>query len=152
MHQFLGEWEDALPLAEERVELARATGDPLELAKALSQLSAPNTALGWHSRKLAHAESSYLEPSVSRSSGHVCLDRARPMRAGAACERAVVAEKHQGERVDAGPLVCEECRRVWSDPTARWRVYLTADDPPVAVAYCPACAEREFGEEVGPAT
>jgi tetratricopeptide (TPR) repeat protein len=45
-HQALGEWEDALPLAEERVKLARSIGDPLELAKALSQVSSPYQALG----------------------------------------------------------------------------------------------------------
>jgi hypothetical protein len=29
-------------------------------------------------------------------------------------------------------------------PTERWRVYLTDDDPPEAVSYCPDCAEDEF--------
>jgi hypothetical protein len=29
-------------------------------------------------------------------------------------------------------------------PRERWRVYLTDDDPPEAVAYCPACAASEF--------
>lgn len=45
-HQALGEWDDALPLAEERVELARYIGDPLELAKALSQVATPYHAIG----------------------------------------------------------------------------------------------------------
>ena len=42
-------------------------------------------------------------------------------------------------------LVCVECGRVWVGPVERWRVYLTDDDPPKPVTYCPDCAEREFG-------
>jgi hypothetical protein len=42
-------------------------------------------------------------------------------------------------------LECIECRRQWQVPSERWRVYLTDDDPAEAVAYCPDCAEREFG-------
>jgi hypothetical protein len=42
-------------------------------------------------------------------------------------------------------LVCVECGREWVGPVERWRVYLTEDDPPVLVTYCPVCAEREFG-------
>ena len=41
-------------------------------------------------------------------------------------------------------LTCIECRRTWLELAERWRVYLTDDDPPEAVAYCPDCAEREF--------
>jgi hypothetical protein len=42
-------------------------------------------------------------------------------------------------------LRCIECCRQWQVATERWRVYLTDDDPAEAVAYCPACAAREFG-------
>ena len=38
-----------------------------------------------------------------------------------------------------------ECQRVWATPFERWRVYLTDDEPAEAVAYCPVCAQREFG-------
>lgn len=41
-------------------------------------------------------------------------------------------------------LHCQECRASWLDPRERWRLYLTEDDPIEAVAYCPACAAREF--------
>ena len=41
-------------------------------------------------------------------------------------------------------LTCIECRRTWLELAERWRLYLTDDDPPEAVAYCPDCAEREF--------
>lgn len=42
-------------------------------------------------------------------------------------------------------LVCVECGRVWVGPVELWRVYLTDDDPPKPVTYCPDCAEDEFG-------
>jgi len=42
-------------------------------------------------------------------------------------------------------IACIECARQWQVSSERWRVYLTDDDPPEAVAYCPACAAREFG-------
>ena len=42
-------------------------------------------------------------------------------------------------------LVCVECGREWVEPVERWRVYLTEDDPPEPVTYCPTCDEREFG-------
>jgi hypothetical protein len=41
-------------------------------------------------------------------------------------------------------LVCEECRRAWLEPHERWRLYLSDDEPPEAVPYCPECAGREF--------
>ena len=42
-------------------------------------------------------------------------------------------------------LSCAECERCWSDRMARWRAYVTDDDPPEVVFYCEDCAEREFG-------
>jgi hypothetical protein len=58
-----------------------------------------------------------------------------------------LAERHSSGHIGAYQLLCEECGRGWSDPTERWRLYLNHDDPPLAVAYCPGCAEREFGED-----
>ena len=55
------------------------------------------------------------------------------------------------ERVDTQSLSCEECKRPWSDPDERWRVYVTDDEPAASVAYCPRCAEREFGQKTSPA-
>jgi hypothetical protein len=55
-----------------------------------------------------------------------------------------VNEPH-GTTREVTHLTCEECRRPWHDHVERWRMYLTDDEPPIAVAYCPACAEREFG-------
>jgi hypothetical protein len=41
-------------------------------------------------------------------------------------------------------LLCVECRRQWLEPHERWRLYLTDDELPEAVPYCPSCASREF--------
>ena len=41
-------------------------------------------------------------------------------------------------------LRCVGCGARWSDPAERWRLYMTGDDPPQPVAYCPDCARREF--------
>jgi hypothetical protein len=41
-------------------------------------------------------------------------------------------------------LTCLECGRPWLEGAERWRLYLTRDDPPDALPYCPECAEREF--------
>ena len=41
-------------------------------------------------------------------------------------------------------LVCQECARPWLDPSERWRIYLTNDDPGEPVPYCADCAHREF--------
>lgn len=43
-------------------------------------------------------------------------------------------------------LICEECSRHWTDPGEWWRVYLTEDEQPSAVLYCPECARRKFGD------
>lgn len=43
-------------------------------------------------------------------------------------------------------LRCEECKRPWTeDELYGWRSYLTDDEPPDVVLFCPECAEREFG-------
>jgi hypothetical protein len=41
-------------------------------------------------------------------------------------------------------LFCEECGRPWVRRLEMWRTYLTDDEPPQAVNYCPECAHREF--------
>ena len=44
-----------------------------------------------------------------------------------------------------GAIECIECARRWDVSTERWRMYLTDDDPPETVPYCPDCAAEEFG-------
>jgi hypothetical protein len=45
-------------------------------------------------------------------------------------------------------LQCAECEAVWLPADEeRWQAYLTDDEPPVAILYCPTCAEREFGDD-----
>jgi hypothetical protein len=41
---------------------------------------------------------------------------------------------------------CAECEAHWlpADET-RWQAWLTDDEPPELVFYCPECARREFG-------
>jgi hypothetical protein len=40
---------------------------------------------------------------------------------------------------------CAECESVWLPADEkRWAAYLTDDEPPELVFYCPGCAEREF--------
>jgi len=41
-------------------------------------------------------------------------------------------------------LACLECRREWSNPKERWRLFVTPDDPAETLLYCPGCASREF--------
>ena len=45
------------------------------------------------------------------------------------------------------PLSCIECERSWLVGSERWRLKVSDEDPPEAVLYCPACAEREFGSD-----
>lgn len=47
--------------------------------------------------------------------------------------------------VKLASLACEECSRVWITVDERWRLYLTDDNPPQTVPYCPRCAAEEFG-------
>jgi hypothetical protein len=46
-------------------------------------------------------------------------------------------------------LVCVECRRETTGPEKGWRAVLAGgvEDELGVVVYCPACAEREFGED-----
>ena len=46
-------------------------------------------------------------------------------------------------QADTQQLACIECRRVWIDPSERWRLYLAPDDREL-VPYCGVCASREF--------
>jgi hypothetical protein len=48
-------------------------------------------------------------------------------------------------QIRPGELVCVECRLTSSGDARGWRAYLSIDDE--IGAYCPACAEREFGED-----
>jgi hypothetical protein len=42
---------------------------------------------------------------------------------------------------------CAECEARWLPADEeRWQAWLTDDGPPELVFYCPACAEREFGD------
>lgn len=43
------------------------------------------------------------------------------------------------------PIWCEECERAWDDQRERWRMYVACFTRSLVVAYCPECAEREFG-------
>jgi len=42
------------------------------------------------------------------------------------------------------PVRCLECGRSWLDVWERWRIYLSSENPPQPLAYCPDCAQREF--------
>ena len=53
-------------------------------------------------------------------------------------------EREPRELTQVGLLTCVECEREWSEPSERWRIYLTADAPPEPVLYCAGCAAFEF--------
>ena len=43
-------------------------------------------------------------------------------------------------------LSCQECPATSADGASeRWLAFLTRDQPPEVLIYCPACAGREFG-------
>jgi hypothetical protein len=42
------------------------------------------------------------------------------------------------------PVRCLECGRAWVEESERWRMYLSREDPPRPLTYCPDCARREF--------
>ena len=48
--------------------------------------------------------------------------------------------------VSTTELHCLECRREWSEPSERWRMYRTFEDAPEHGLYCPICASYEFDE------
>jgi hypothetical protein len=41
-------------------------------------------------------------------------------------------------------LSCIECDREWTNPSERWRIYLTPDELREPVLYCADCAAYEF--------
>ncbi len=45
-------------------------------------------------------------------------------------------------------VLCLECKSLWLRPRERWRLYLSCDDPPETLLYCPECAAREFDDEL----
>ena len=55
-----------------------------------------------------------------------------------------MTDREPRELTRVRPLTCVECEREWSDPSERWRIYLTPDPPPEPVLYCAACAAFEF--------
>ena len=48
--------------------------------------------------------------------------------------------------VSTSELRCLECRREWTEPSERWRMYMTVEDEPEHGLYCPICASYEFDE------
>lgn len=68
-------------------------------------------------------------------------------RAGAEIRRMEARRERSEEahRFTARDFACIECRRPWLVASERWRLLMTDDDPPEAVAYCPECGRREFG-------
>ena len=44
-------------------------------------------------------------------------------------------------------LRCVECGAEGDGAAEGWKTYLTDDDPPEAVTYCPDCAAREFHQQ-----
>ena len=83
-----------------------------------------------------------------RSTGwvHYMSGGDRSVEAGVYCPNCADGEFRKQAPAN-GPQVieCVECARPWDVATERWRVYLTDDDPPEAVPYCPDCAAEEFG-------
>jgi hypothetical protein len=55
------------------------------------------------------------------------------------------SESARAERAEPHRLTCIECDEVARGDATGWRAYLT--DERELVAYCPECAEREFGED-----
>ena len=43
-------------------------------------------------------------------------------------------------------LRCVECNTRWDNPSDRWRIYFTDDEPPAPVTYCRTCAAKEFSD------
>lgn len=48
------------------------------------------------------------------------------------------------EMIAVEPVRCLECGRLWVEWSERWRTYLSGEDPPQPLTYCPDCARREF--------
>ena len=42
------------------------------------------------------------------------------------------------------PVRCLECGRSWLEASERWRTYISGENPPQPLTYCPGCAQREF--------
>jgi hypothetical protein len=50
----------------------------------------------------------------------------------------------QTQLTQVGHLSCIECDREWTNPSERWRIYLTPDELREPVVYCADCAAYEF--------
>ena len=48
------------------------------------------------------------------------------------------------QTISVEPVHCLECGREWVEASERWRMYLSGENPPHPLTYCPACARREF--------
>ena len=83
-----------------------------------------------------HSHAAFLKRGGGKNPGFVARDD--PSEAKRRENRALA------DFVD-GMLRCCECGMVTRD-TRSWRAYLTDDEPPQVVVYCPACASREFDE------
>ena len=46
--------------------------------------------------------------------------------------------------ITTNPVRCLECGMRWIETSERWRTYLSDEDPPRPLTYCPDCARREF--------
>ena len=50
----------------------------------------------------------------------------------------------QTQLTQVGHLCCIECDREWTNPSERWRIYVTPDELREPVLYCADCAAYEF--------
>jgi hypothetical protein len=66
-----------------------------------------------------------------------------PQREGARYSRTVSTAGDSEKKHN--PLVCQECGEEADVQAHGWRAYLTDENEPVF--YCPACSDREFGED-----
>ena len=84
--------------------------------------------------------------SITRTSeaSRSCLSHNRPPEVRAATLRVTLPMAEPASPHGTTVIECLECRRQWEVPLERWRIFLTDDDPPVPVAYCPECAAAEF--------
>jgi hypothetical protein len=53
-------------------------------------------------------------------------------------------QQQQEQLGQVGHFSCIECTREWTNPSERWRIYLTPDELQEPVLYCADCAAYEF--------
>jgi hypothetical protein len=59
-------------------------------------------------------------------------------------EKGPMIDPQQRQLAQVRRLSCLECEREWTNPTERWRIYLTWEEPREPVLYCADCAAFEF--------